>query len=229
MLKSLKNTVVIILATLGVLFIILMLMPDDEETTEEAETVAVQETTESATLESTVALEEISDEATATSDSAPSNAANSVPVTIPDSEKSKNVLKFSTVSLDNKIVNQDIFSDYDITIVHVWGTFCRPCIAEMGDYASFYKNHPANVNLVGLMCDVYDGIESNVSDAESILGDVDADFLNLRTSDDLYDLISYIGTVPTSFFVDREGHIIGEIFIGANYKTTMEKLEEYLK
>ena len=44
-------------------------------------------------------------------------------------------ITFHTVSLDDQPVTADIFSDYDLTIVHVWGTYCGPCIAEMGDYA----------------------------------------------------------------------------------------------
>ena len=99
----------------------------------------------------------------------------------------------------------------------------------MGDYARFYSKRPDNVNLIAIVCDVYDGIDSNVSAANDILGDAGAKFLNLRTSDDLYDLVGGFQYVPSSFFVDRDGHLIGEMMDGANFEMTMERLEGYIK
>ncbi len=262
MLKTLKKVIVIILATLGVLFIALMLMPDDEESEDTEETVVEQEvvdetesdtdvsqaeSTESDTSAAEQSTEETSaeevtadqEESTTTGSSIEqtntsesteqtNTSGNTVTVTIPESELSDLVLNFKTVSLDGNVVTQDIFADYDITVVHIWGTFCLPCIAEMGDYASFYKELPDNVNLVGLICDVYDGIDSNVSDANDILSNAGAEFLNLRTSDDLYDVTGSLQYVPSAFFVDREGHIIGELMDGANFSMTKERLDGYL-
>ena len=131
--------------------------------------------------------------------------------------------------MDNDKITQDIFSGYDITVVHVWGTFCGPCIAEMGDYADFYKDLPDNVNMIAIICDVYDGIDSNVSEAKDILKDADADFTNLRTSDDLYDVIGEFQYVPSSFFVDGEGHIIGSMMDGVGFEDTKKRLEGYLE
>ncbi len=245
MLSVIRNTVITILAALGVLFIVLMFLPDDEETVDATEIAAVeassQNASEETSAESAPATEATVAEASIAEEAAPAAAVaeNSTEeahtsgvvatVNIPKSEISDKVLKFKTVSLDGDVVTQDIFSDYDITVVSIWGTFCDPCIAEMGDYASFYNGLPDNVNLVGLICDVYDGIDTNASDAEDILSDAGAKFLNLRTSDDLYDITSSYQYVPSSFFVDKEGHIIGKIMDGANFSETKAKLEGYLK
>ncbi len=150
-----------------------------------------------------------------------------VKVTIPESELSGKTLKFKTVTLDNKEVSQDIFSDYDITVVHVWGTFCGGCLQEMKDYADFYKNLPANINLVGIVCDVYDGIDSNAQDAKEILGDAGAEFMNLVTSDDIYEITYSFQYVPSTFFVDKEGHVIGEMMDGAGFEDTKRVLDGY--
>ncbi len=148
---------------------------------------------------------------------------------IPESELSKETISFRTVTLENEEMSQDIFSDYDLTIVHVWGTYCSPCIAEMGDYGKLYRDLPDNMNLVGIVCDVYDGIDTNVKDAHKILDNADAEFTNLRVSDSVFDLIDDLRYVPSSFFVDREGHMVGEKLDGANVETTKKKLSEYLK
>ena len=154
---------------------------------------------------------------------------NAVEVSIPSSEISDDEIRFMTVSLDNKEVTQEIFSDYDLTVVHVWGTFCQPCIDEMGDYAALYKELPDNVNLIAIITDVYDGIDSNVSDAESILKDAGAEFANLRTSDDLYDITESLEYIPASFFVDGSGHVIGSMMEGAGFDETKSRLDSYLK
>ena len=237
--EKIKNALVVALATLGVLFIIIMLIPDDEESYEDTETAVVQEETDSGETETTKDSESVETEETDSDKTGDGEAAdeeteddkkgNSVTVKIPSSEVSDNKIAFKTVSLDNETVTDDIFSDYDITVVHVWGTFCQPCIAEMGDYARFYSKRPDNVNLIAIVCDVYDGIDSNVSAANDILGDAGAKFLNLRTSDDLYDLVGGFQYVPSSFFVDRDGHLIGEMMDGANFEMTMERLEGYIK
>jgi thiol-disulfide isomerase/thioredoxin len=253
--KKIKNTLVIVLATLGVLFIIIMLMPDDEDADYESadaetsvsvsdvdDTDSDSETDENEDEEdSELTTAEISTEASAAqesenrtesseeaSDTSQPDSSSSTTVNIPESEISDKQLSFKTVSLDNNVVDQSIFADYDITVVHVWGTFCSPCIAEMGDYASFYKELPENVNLVGVICDVYDGIDSNVSDANSILKDAGAEFMNLRISNDLYDITKPLQYVPSSFFVDRNGHVIGEMMDGAGFEQTKSRLESYL-
>lgn len=159
----------------------------------------------------------------------PAATSNVVNVSIPASEVTDKAIRFKTLTLDNKEVTDGIFSDYDLTLVHVWGTYCGPCIAEMGDYASLYEKLPDNVNMIAIICDVYDGIDSNVKDAKEILSDAGAGFMNLRTSDDILDLISGLGFVPSSFFVDREGHLIGSMMDGARFNETAKRLNGYLK
>lgn len=172
--------------------------------------------------------EEAEDTETASEESMDS-AGNTVSVTIPESELSANTISFTSTTLDGEPVNESIFADYDITIVHMWGTFCGPCIAEMGEYASMYEEKPDNVNLVGLICDVYEGDEMSVDDAHEILSDAGAEFTNLRMSEDLYNLTSSLGFVPSSFFVDSEGHLIGEMLDGADFDMTMEQLDTYIE
>lgn len=147
---------------------------------------------------------------------------------IPESELSEAPLLFQTTDLDGNAVTSDIFMDYDITILHIWGTYCGPCIEEMDKYAKFYDSIPGNINLVGLVVDVYDGYEDNVDYAKEILGSAGADFQNLRTSESLYELEDEIDYIPSSVLVDRSGRIIGEILEGESFEATRERLNEYI-
>ena len=231
--KKVFEYLVVILAAFGVLFIILLFLPDDEEenvsetVTEETVEMA-EEDTEPEENASPGSKEEASEEESPAEEK-PDDGKNTVQVNIPESEVSGKPLKFRTMNLDKKRVTEDIFKDYDITVVHVWGTYCGPCIAEMGDYASFYKELPDNVNLMGLVLDTYDGIDSNVDAAHEILSDAGAEFDNIRVSDSLYDLASGIDYIPSSFLVDREGHIIGKIMEGVRFEETKKGLMKYLE
>lgn len=246
--NKLKTVIITVLATLGVLFIICLIIffniPDDEddvvgteiqevqETDEDQETQEVQETEETWAADEDQDVQETQETAQLQEDEEEASAEDpnaGTAVSIPDSQIAGKQLKFKTKTLDKKSVDQSVFSDYDITVVHVWGTFCGPCIAEMGDYARFYESKPDNVNLVGIVCDVYDGIDTNADEANEILDEAGAKFINLRTSDSIYDITDDIELIPSSFFVDRDGHIIGEMLIGAHFDATMSKLEEYLK
>ena len=240
--NKIKTIIITVLATLGVLFIILMLLPDDEDEADNATASPVQvaqqtlddqetddatdptEVPEASKEQETPQLQEDVEE-TPTEN----HHSGTVTVDIPASEISDRKLKFTTRTLDGEKVDQEIFSDYDLTLVHVWGTFCNPCIAEMGDYANFYETAPENVNVIAIVCDVYDGLDNNVDDANSILRDAGAEFMNLRTSDSVYDVIEEIQVIPSSFFVDGEGHIIGEIMMGQGYDATISRLNEYIK
>ena len=62
---------------------------------------------------------------------------------------------FSTADLDGNIVDQSVLADYDLTMVNVWATFCRPCINEMPDLGELAQEYAdQNVQIVGLVSDV---------------------------------------------------------------------------
>lgn len=253
--KKILKIVIALLAILGVAFIILMFIPEEEPETQTSEELLTETDTditdeeidgtgdETAVEPDEAAQEpeeineaEATDDAeeNAVTDDAEENAVTSdsgenvVTVDIPDEEKG-DAISFTTMTLDDSEVTQDIFRDYDITVVHVWGTFCGPCIAEMGEYAKFYDDLPDNVNLVGVICDVYDGFDNNVQAAHDILSENGAGFMNLKTSESVYGFTAGFQYVPSSFFVDSEGHIIGEMMDGAGFRETEARLNEYIR
>ncbi len=149
-------------------------------------------------------------------------------VNIPESDITSETAAFTTTTLDGEAVTEEIFADYDITVVHVWGTYCGPCIKEMGEYAQLYKDIPENVNVIGVLVDVYDGSDDNVDSAKEILANAGAEFTNLKTSESVYEMTKDFMFVPSSFFVDSKGHVIGKKLDGASYSTTIENLYNYL-
>ena len=243
MLKKILKVITIILASWGLLFIIILLIPDNEEDSTDALQTVAEESAEEESgeekepeeaspgyeEETAEAVQGAFGEAAPGEDSGREEGGNTVHVNIPESEISGETFSFRSVSLDNKVVTGDIFKDYDLTVVHVWGTYCGPCIAEMKDYAELYRELPDNVNLVGFVLDVYDGLDNNVDAAHEILDDAGAEFTNIRTSDSNFYLLSSFQYIPSSFFVDREGRIVGELMDGGFFGETRKRLESYLE
>ncbi len=228
---KIKTIVITVLATLGVLFIIIMLLPDSEDSAAAAEETVTEETAEAAEEEKPDIRNSEEDEDLKETEAATeeTDTGNIAEVNIPDSDVSDYKLQFKTSTLNGDIVSDDIFSDYDITVVFVWATYCGNCIDEMDEYAEFYRNLPDNVNLLGMVSDVYDGIDMNRKAAKEIISDAGAEFDNLLISDSLYDVATDIQYVPSTFFVNREGHIVGALLEGAKLKNTKQELGKYIE
>ena len=130
---------------------------------------------------------------------------------------------FSTADLDGNIVDQSVLADYDLTMVNVWATFCRPCINEMPDLGELAQEYAdQNVQIVGLVSDVLntDGTisEEQVQTARDIVPQTGANDLHLLPSEDLYGVLGQISAVPTTFFVDSEGKQVGYAVVSAQSK-----------
>ena len=139
-----------------------------------------------------------------------------------------NLPEFSTTDMDGNKVTNNIFADYDLTVVNFWATYCNPCIDELPELAEWKKELPDNVNLIGLLVDVDEKGSDQYKLAEKIIKETGADYQHLLATEEFDDLISDLVGVPTTFFVDSTGKIIGEPFAGADVDAYKQTVEDYL-
>lgn len=139
-----------------------------------------------------------------------------------------NMPEFSTTDMDGNKVTNDIFADYDLTVVNFWATYCNPCIDELPELAEWKKELPDNVNLIGLLVDVDEKGSDQYKLAEKIIKETGADYQHLIATEEFDDMISNLVGVPTTFFVDSTGKIIGEPFAGADVDAYKQTVEDYL-
>lgn len=129
--------------------------------------------------------------------------------------------KFTTQDINGQTYTQDMFQDYDLTMVNVFTTWCSPCVAEIPDLEKLRSNMAdKGVNVVGIVMDILD--ENGEIDQESL---EKAKLLAERTGASYPFLIpdaTYmngrligIEAVPETFFVDRNGNIVGETYSGS--------------
>ncbi len=140
-------------------------------------------------------------------------------------EISSEAITFETEDIKGNVVTSDIFKDYDITMINVWGTGCVPCIEEMPGLAKFYDNLADNVNMVSICVDY----EADPQFAEDVLSQSGANFATLKVSDSLFQsVLTKAQALPTTIFVDKDGNIVGEVILGApELKDADQVVEHY--
>ncbi len=139
--------------------------------------------------------------------------------------------EFSEVDTQGNPVTNDIFSDYDATIVNFWNNGCGTCIEEMPELEELYQQFKEeNINLIGVASDSGQS-EEQLETAQNILSEKGVTYLNLSPDpeNELYkDFIAQLAGYPTTYIVDRDGNIIGAPIIG-NVKDQEDTLERRLE
>ena len=139
---------------------------------------------------------------------------------------------FQTVDIDGNDVDQSIFADYDLTMVNVWGTFCTYCLQEMPELGEISEEYAdEGVQVVGIVIDVLNEDLSVNTDqielAREVAEKTEANYPHLVPSIDLlYAGIASIRSYPTTFFVDKDGNMVGDVYSGAKSK---DKWEDIIK
>ncbi len=143
---------------------------------------------------------------------------------------------FSATDLDGNAVNESIFSDYELTMVNVWATYCGPCINEMPDLGELAEEYEdKGVQIIGLVLDISNANDkSQISLANEIVNQTGAYYTHIVPSSDLEDFIGEITAVPTTYFVDNDGNLVGNPYVGSKSKSQWksiiaETLEEVQK
>ncbi len=161
-----------------------------------------------------------------------SNGAASTSQTAPKSvvERGGDFSSFKTYDIDGNVVTQDIFKDFDLTMINIWGTYCSPCIREMPDLGEIHDEYKdRKVNVVGIVIDVQnnDGSlsKSKVDIAYQIIEKTGADYLHIVPSNELINAkLKNVYSVPTTIFVDKNGNFVGKEYVGSKSKSEWTKV-----
>ncbi len=128
---------------------------------------------------------------------------------------------FTTQDIYGETVTQEIFQDYDLTLVNLFATWCSPCVAEMPELAQLQKNMAdQGVNVVAVVLDAVDASGEldlkALALAQQLAAKSEAEFSFLVPDTTYFNGRLYgVQAVPESFFVDYEGKIVGETYVGA--------------
>ena len=131
---------------------------------------------------------------------------------------SKTVGKFETKGVDGKDYTEKVFSDYDLTLVNIFTTWCSPCVNEIPELEKLYEEmKEKGVGVVGVVLDTVgdDGKQDDatVKKAGVLQEKTKASYPFLIPDSTMMNgRLNGISAFPETFFVDKEGNIVGETY-----------------
>lgn len=133
-----------------------------------------------------------------------------IPAQSSEEKTAKDNFPFSTTDLDGNPVDQDCFADYDLIMLNFWAYWCGPCISEMPDLEQLHQKYP-NVLLLGVSIDNSDDALTREA---------------VKNTGVTYPIVypkgglAYLGDkcqyIPTTYFLSKDGTILGDPVIGSN-------------
>lgn len=140
---------------------------------------------------------------------------------------------FSAEDVFGKSYTEKFFSDYDITLVNCFTTWCSPCVNEMPELEKLRASYEKEGKKVGVMAVVLDaktqlGIDDGaVKKAKTLHEKCGAAFPFIIPDDtSMNGRLIGIESVPESFFVDKNGNIVGETYVGARSLSQWQEIVE---
>lgn len=129
--------------------------------------------------------------------------------------------EFTTQDVNGNEYTQDMFQDYDLTLVNIFTTWCSPCVAEMPELEQLYQQmKDQGVNVVGFVLDVLNEkgeiVQDDLERAQELVEKTGVTYpVLLPDSGYLNGRLTGIEAFPETFFVDKEGNVVGGTYQGS--------------
>ncbi|MBR2524423.1 MAG: TlpA family protein disulfide reductase [Clostridiales bacterium] len=134
---------------------------------------------------------------------------------------------FTTTDRDGREYTEAFFSQHEVTMVNFWEPWCGPCVGEMPELQQLYRNYSdKGFAILGVYSETM-----MESDVDQIISDTGVEYPILHYAPEFDQFKT--GYVPTTVFVDRNGHILSAsgnpLIVGANSYTGWEEIiRQYL-
>ncbi len=142
------------------------------------------------------------------------------------SSQSEVTLSFEANTIEGEALTSDCFAQSRLTMLNVWATYCNPCLSEMpdlGEIAAAYN--VADFQIIGIISDVVEDADGEeIENAKELIVETGANYPHLLLNESLYtNLVGGVTSVPTTFFINQEGEVLGYV-IGAQSKEAWEEI-----
>lgn len=141
--------------------------------------------------------------------------------------------KFETTDVNGNKYTETIFEENDLTLVNIFATWCSPCVQEMPELEALRKTYAdkgVKFGVVGVVMDTKTTSgtdEGAIERAQALLKKSGAQFPFLMPDEgNMNDRLTGIEAYPETFFVDKEGNIVSEPYVGARSEEDWEKIVE---
>ena len=126
-----------------------------------------------------------------------------------------------TADIYGNAVDSALIADKKLVMINVWATYCNPCISEMQGLGEIYRElQDQGILIVGLLSDCSNADlsanEAQTELARTIAESTKADYPHILPSKTIYrNVLTQIQAVPTTFFVDGSGSMVGRVYVGS--------------
>lgn len=141
--------------------------------------------------------------------------------------------QFTTKDVFGTTYDQTVFSGYDLTLVNIFATWCSPCVQEMPVLEQLRQEYADKGVKLGIVAMVMDAKTANGTDTEVIAKakqlaeNSGAQFPFLLPDETMLNgRLEGIMAYPESFFVDGNGNIVSEPYVGANTQEGWSEIVE---
>ena len=144
----------------------------------------------------------------------------------------KDLRNLSTKDINGKNFSSKDFEKYDLTMVNVFATWCTACVKEIPDLVEVQNEMKSKgVNIVGVVTDTVDDKGENkeaIEKSKLIFEKTKASYPFLMPDKTNFNgRLNGIQAMPETFFVDKNGNIVGDTYSGAKsakeWKQVIEK------
>ena len=140
-----------------------------------------------------------------------------VPTTAPTTKRTGETFTFTTTDMDGNAVASADFAGAKVVMVNMWEPWCGPCVGEMPDLQKLYTKYQGQgLVILGVTTSPATDVNSTVTRLGITYPIVsgNAQFNRFDT-----------GYVPTTVFLDGEGHILSEEpYIGSKSGAEWERI-----
>lgn len=136
-----------------------------------------------------------------------------------------------TKDINGKEFSKKDYEKYDLTMVNVFATWCTACIKEIPDLVELQKEmKDKGVNVVGIVTDTMDDGGENkdaIAKAKTIQEKTKANYPFLMPDKSNFNgRLNGIQALPETFFIDKNGKIVGETYSGSHDLKAWKKIVE---
>lgn len=136
-----------------------------------------------------------------------------------------------TKDIDGNAFSSQDFADYDLTMVNVFATWCTACVKEIPDLVQVEEAmKDKGVRIIGVVTDTVDDHGENqeaIEKAKVIQEKTKANYPFLMPDETNFNgRLDGIQALPETFFVDKNGQIVGEPYSGAKSAEEWQQIIE---
>ncbi len=133
-----------------------------------------------------------------------------------------NLGSFTITDIEGSTFTESLFAENELTMVNLFATWCSPCVREIPELEALRHNlADRGFGIVGVVLDGVDELGNPdpkaVDKAKELAQKTGATYPFLVPDSTMMNgRLMGITAVPETFFVDREGNIVGDVYPGAH-------------